>query len=76
MFTSYEKTFLSYWKEKSVLIFLVALRGTKISINNWIKAQFSSLFEVSLAAELQSMAHMDYAEGVAAAIEKRSPDFE
>lgn len=54
----------------------VALRGTKISINNWIKAQFSSLFEVSLAAELQSMAHPDFAEGVAAAIEKRSPDFE
>ncbi len=54
----------------------VALRGTKISINNWIKAQFSSLFEVGLAAELQSMAHPDYAEGVAAAIEKRSPSFE
>jgi enoyl-CoA hydratase len=54
----------------------VALRGTKISINNWIKAQFSTLFEVSLAAELQSMAHPDFAEGVAAALEKRAPDFE
>jgi len=53
----------------------VALRGTKVSINNWIKAQFSSLFEVSLAAELQSMAHPDFAEGVAAAIEKRPPNF-
>jgi len=54
----------------------VALRGTKISVNNWIKAQFASLFEVSLAAELQSMAHPDFAEGVAAAIEKRPPVFE
>lgn len=54
----------------------VALRGTKVSMNNWIKAQFSSLFEVSLAAELQSMAHPDYAEGVAAALEKRTPRFE
>jgi enoyl-CoA hydratase len=54
----------------------VALRGTKISINNWIKTQFTSLFEVSLAAELQSMAHPDFAEGVAAVIEKRTPTFE
>jgi enoyl-CoA hydratase len=54
----------------------VALRGTKISINNWIKTQFTSLFEVSLAAELQSMAHPDFAEGVAAVIEKRTPNFE
>lgn len=53
----------------------VALRGTKISINNWIKSQFSSMFEVSLAAELQSMAHPDFAEGVAAALEKRPPNF-
>jgi enoyl-CoA hydratase len=54
----------------------VALRGTKVSINNWIKTQFTSLFEVSLAAELQSMAHPDFAEGVAAVIEKRTPNFE
>lgn len=54
----------------------VALRGTKVSINNWIKSQFASLFEVSLAAELQSMIHPDYVEGVAAAIEKRPPEFE
>lgn len=53
----------------------LALRGTKIAINTWIKAQFSSLFEVSLAAELQSMAHPDFAEGVQAAIDKRPPDF-
>lgn len=53
----------------------VALRGTKVSVNNWIKAQFGTLFEVSLAAELQSMAHPDYAEGVAAAVEKRPPNF-
>lgn len=54
----------------------VALRGTKVSINNWIKGQFASLFEVSLAAELQSMAHPDFTEGVRAAIEKRAPNFE
>ncbi|MDG1266420.1 MAG: enoyl-CoA hydratase/isomerase family protein [Ilumatobacter sp.] len=54
----------------------VALRGTKISINNWIKTQFTSLFEVSLAAELESMAHPDFAEGVAAAIEKRPAKFQ
>lgn len=53
-----------------------ALRGTKMSINNWIKGQFATLFEVSLAAELQSMVHPDYAEGVAAAVEKRPPEFE
>jgi enoyl-CoA hydratase len=53
----------------------VALRGTKISINNWIKSQFASLFEVSLAAELQSMAYPDFAEGVSAALEKRPPNF-
>ena len=53
----------------------VALRGTKISINNWIKAQFASLFEVSLAAELQSMDHPDFAEGIAAVLEKRPPNF-
>ncbi len=52
-----------------------ALRGTKVSINNWIKAQLSSLFEVGLAAELLSMAHPDFAEGVAAALEKRPPKF-
>ena len=54
----------------------VALRGTKVSINNWIKTQFTSLFEVSLAAELESMAHPDFAEGVAAAIEKRPAKFQ
>ncbi len=53
----------------------LALRGTKVSINNWIKDQFSSLFEVSLAAELASMAHPDFAEGVNAAIEKRPAKF-
>ena len=52
-----------------------ALRGTKVSINNWIKAQLSSLFEVGLAAELLSMAHPDFAEGVAAALEKRPSKF-
>ena len=52
-----------------------ALRGTKVSINNWIKAQLSSLFEVGLAAELLSMAHPDFAEGVAATLEKRPPKF-
>lgn len=54
----------------------LALQGTKISINNWIKAQFVSLFEVSLAAELRSMGHIDFSEGVAAALEKRAPDFQ
>ncbi len=54
----------------------VAIRGTKISVNNWLKAQFSSLFEVSLAAELQSMDHPDFAEGVKAALEKREPNWQ
>lgn len=54
----------------------VAVRGTKVSVNNWIKAQFGSLFEVSLAAELHSMRHPDFAEGVIAAVEKRQPNFE
>ena len=50
-----------------------ALRGTKVSINNWLKTQFTTLFEVSLAAELQSMDHPDFTEGVSAALEKREP---
>lgn len=54
----------------------VALRGIKVSANNWLKAQFSSLFEVSLAAELQSMDHADFAEGVKAALEKRDPNWQ
>ncbi len=54
----------------------VAVRGTKMSVNNWIKAQFGTLFEVSLAAELHSMQHPDFPEGVAAAVEKRAPRFE
>ena len=54
----------------------VAIRGTKISVNNWLKAQFSSLFEVSLAAELQSMDHPDFAEGIKAALEKRTPKWQ
>ena len=54
----------------------VAIRGTKISVNNWLKAQFSSLFEVSLAAELQSMDHPDFAEGIKAALEKRTPNWQ
>ena len=53
----------------------VALRGTKVSVNNWIKAQFSSLFEVSLAAELESIKHPDFSEGVKAAVEKRKAKF-
>ena len=52
-----------------------ALRGTKISVNNWLKSQFASLFEVSLAAELESMRHSDFSEGVNAALEKRTPKF-
>ena len=52
-----------------------ALRGTKISVNNWLKSQFASLFEVSLAAELESMRHPDFGEGVNAALEKRIPKF-
>ena len=52
-----------------------ALRGTKISVNNWLKSQFASLFEVSLAAELESMRHTDFSEGVNAALEKRKPKF-
>ena len=53
----------------------LALRGTKISVNNWLKAQFSSLFEVSLAAELESMRHPDFNEGIDAALGKRKPKF-
>ena len=53
----------------------VAIRGTKISVNNWLKTQFASLFEISLAAELESMDHPDFAEGVKAALEKREPNW-
>ena len=40
-------------------------------MNNWLKSQFASLFEVSLAAELESMRHADFSEGVNAVLEKQ-----
>jgi len=54
----------------------LAIKGTKISINNWLKAQFSSMFEVGLSSELQSMSHPDFQEGISAAIGKREPKWQ
>jgi enoyl-CoA hydratase len=53
----------------------LALRGTKVSVNAWIKAQFAGIFEVSLAWETATLRSADFAEGVAALGEKRVPRF-
>jgi enoyl-CoA hydratase len=53
----------------------LAVRGTKVSVNAWVKAQFASIFEVSVAWETATLRSADFAEGVAALGEKRAPRF-
>jgi enoyl-CoA hydratase/carnithine racemase len=53
----------------------LALRGTKVSVNAWVKAQFAGIFEVSLAWETLTLRSADFAEGVAALGAKRPPRF-
>ena len=53
----------------------LAVRGTKVSVNAWIKAQFASIFETSLAYEVVTLRSADFAEGLAALGEKRAPRF-
>ncbi len=51
-----------------------ALRLTKLSLNNWYRAQ-SAIFDASLAFEFHGFGGADVTEGVAAHREKRSPSF-
>jgi enoyl-CoA hydratase len=53
----------------------LAVRGTKVSVNAWVKAQFAGIFEASLAWETATLRSADFAEGVAALGEKRPPRF-
>jgi enoyl-CoA hydratase len=53
----------------------LALRGTKVSVNAWVKAQFAGILEVSLAWETATLRSADFAEGVAALGAKRQPRF-
>jgi enoyl-CoA hydratase len=53
----------------------LAVRGTKVSVNAWVKAQFAGIFEVSLAWEAATLRSADFAEGVAALGAKRPARF-
>ncbi|MFN8534818.1 MAG: enoyl-CoA hydratase/isomerase family protein [Dehalococcoidia bacterium] len=52
---------------------LAAVRGTKRAINRAIVAEAAATLEFSLSLEAQSMRSADFAEAVAAFIEKRKP---
>ncbi len=51
-----------------------ALRLTKLSLNNWYRAQ-TAIFDASLAYEFHGFGQPDAAEGLAAHREKRAPRF-
>ena len=53
----------------------LAVRGTKVSINAWVKAQFAGIFETSLAWEVVTLRSADFAEAVDALGAKRPPRF-
>lgn len=53
----------------------LAVRGTKVSVNAWVRAQFAGIFETSLAWEVATLRSADFAEGVAALGAKRRPRF-
>ncbi len=53
----------------------LALRGTKIAINAYVKGQFVPVFETSLAYEASTLRSGDFREGVAALGDKRRPMF-
>ena len=54
----------------------LALKGTKIAINAWLKSQFQTLFEVSLGYEIVTLGSADFAEALTALGAKRTPVFE
>jgi enoyl-CoA hydratase len=52
-----------------------AVRGTKISVNAWLKAQFQPILETSLAFERASLQDPDFTEALSALAAKRPPHF-
>jgi enoyl-CoA hydratase/carnithine racemase len=54
----------------------LAVRGTKIAINTWLKAQFDTLLEVALGYEITTLASWDFGEALRALAAKRRPDFQ
>lgn len=54
----------------------LAIRYTKSAVNSALKQRFAEAFDVAIAYEVVTMSSADHAEAVAAAIEKRSPDFQ
>ena len=53
----------------------LAIRGTKTAINAWVKGQFATMFEASLAHEQVTMTSPDFVEALNALAEKRPPVF-
>lgn len=52
-----------------------AVRGTKMSVNAWLKAQFQPILETSLAFERASLQDPDFTEALSALSDKRTPTF-
>ncbi|MFZ4516980.1 MAG: enoyl-CoA hydratase/isomerase family protein [Microthrixaceae bacterium] len=53
----------------------LAVRGTKVAVNQQLRAALLASFDLSTALELSTFHSEDHAEAVAAAVEKRPPGF-
>lgn len=53
----------------------LAVRGTKVAVNQQLRTALLASFDLSTALELSTFHSRDHAEAVAAAVEKRPPEF-